>query len=688
MRKFVAVLFAVVLLFLLSVSCKKIDPAPDPVTETPTNPVTASETPVAPTVTPSVTPSVTPTASPTDKPVYDVPDNRELTALWERIDGSTATIPLTAALYDLISGGDWPPVHETTPIAYYNLINGNADLIFVTYPSENEFAMAREKGIELEIIPIVKDALVFLVNVENPVDNVSLLQLRDIYAGNIKNWSTLGGANGSIIPYQRTEDSGSQTLFLKLLMGGLSPMKPPSEWVTESMGGLVESVSYYDNAKSALGYSVFYFVNNMYGNSQFKLLGVNGVKPTRNTIISGKYPLDDCYYAVVRKSTPEDSPARTLVNWLLTDDGQKLATNAGYIPLRLPDDGASEETNAIDPIYLGDAYNSSGTGGTVLKADADDILTGGVRRPLSDMFFDGFNYVRYINDEIMAELNHIENEFFLYTMGEYYLMRPFPGIPNDYPNYELEQYYSYSDSRRLLINFPDGNPFFKPWDHLSNSRSYSIRLTEDISPYGVGLAEYSIAYDYDRRLLPNADLFTLSVSIPNSPAVADKINKRLKSWTDSFAGSGAPAAALKDFCDWCGSTAEDPYRLQPLYGRWRDYLSVSYIPQTYDGPSYQMPALYTICFDTKTGNTVNLADVLPLELPRDLDYSLASIFAPVSLSELETRGADSMEHMPDGYIPKSGAVITDAWIIYGRISLCLTEPDGRALQVFFWDEIE
>jgi phosphate transport system substrate-binding protein len=126
----------------------------------------------------------------------------ETAGLWGRIDGSTATIPLTAALHGLFGGSGAPPVHYTTSQAYFRLLYDEVDLIFVTYPSEDELADARDEGIELDIIPVVKDALVFLVNAENPVDGISLEQARDIYTGEITNWKVLGGLDADIVPYQ------------------------------------------------------------------------------------------------------------------------------------------------------------------------------------------------------------------------------------------------------------------------------------------------------------------------------------------------------------------------------------------------------------------------------------------------------------------------------------------------------
>ena len=602
----------------------------------------------------------------------------ELSGLWGKIDGSTATIPLTAALHDRLGSGGSPPVHQTTSEAYQNLISGRADLIFVTHPSEDEFETARQDGVELEVIPVVKDALVFLVNIENPVSNVTLSQLRDIYTGRITNWNALGGPDESIIPYQRTPNSGSQTLLLKLVMDGQTPMDPPAEWIAAEMGWLVEVVSEYDNTREAIGYSMFYYVNNMYGNSRFKLLGIDGVKPSRDTIARGEYPLEDHYYAVIRKDTPAGSPARALIDWLLTDEGQELAVRAGYIPLRsmdgiLPDD-------AIDPVYLGDADNSSGTGGTVHKGweASGELVSRGVRKPLSDVFYDGFNYIAYINSEILREImtakvSEFTAPFLSLPWEERGSKRPFSGIPNDYPNYELGDY-----AGQLHIHFPAENPFF------TTSKEFLIRLTEEISPYGTGLGGLTETYHRAGQLMTNLDLFTIRVKIPDAPDAAKRINAHLTAWTNRFPGEHREL--LEGFVRWYGSQPEYPYRLQPMTGRWKNYLSVTYILQTYDGPSTHMPMLYTICFDITTGDVVNLADALPRELP----FAEAMVFFPASGFEGRySEGGNVLRQSDDyfeSYEPPGGTVIDEAWLLGNMLGLHLTEPSGRKLQVFFYGE--
>ena len=82
--------------------------------------------------------------------------------------------------------------YSNTHPGYVKLINGEVDLIVVTEPSEEELKLAKEKGIELEVIPVVKEGFVFYVNRDNKVDNLSVEQIQKIYTGEIKNWKEVG----------------------------------------------------------------------------------------------------------------------------------------------------------------------------------------------------------------------------------------------------------------------------------------------------------------------------------------------------------------------------------------------------------------------------------------------------------------------------------------------------------------
>ncbi len=294
-------------------------------------------TPIQPATSPS--PITTPSA-PSTAPLPSAPPTEGWTKeVMPRIDGSTATIPLSEGIAKkLLKLTDAEATayihHNTTHNAYVNLLDGKCDIIFVTPPSEGELALAKEKGIELEVVPVVREGFIFLVNKSNPVTSLTMEQLQNVYEGKIRNWKEVGGPDEAIIPYQRPENSGSQTLFLELVMKGKALMKPPTNLVAEGMGDLVEEVASYETGKASLGYSVFYYATDMYVREGAKLLGVNGVIPDKKTISSGEYPLLSAYFAVLRKDAPAGSPARKLLGWILSDDGQRCADESGYVTLK------------------------------------------------------------------------------------------------------------------------------------------------------------------------------------------------------------------------------------------------------------------------------------------------------------------------------------------------------------------
>ncbi len=253
---------------------------------------------------------------------------------YPRIDGSTATLPLAEAFKSNFTKTDINDVevtHSKTHNAYVNLINGDTDLILVTYPSEDELKLAKDNGVELEIVPIVKEAFVFFVNKENPVDNLTLSQIQDIYSGKIKNWKDVGGSDNEILAFQRPENSGSQTGMLELVMKDIEMMKPTTETISQSMADIIDVISDYDNRETAIGYSYYYYATTMYTSDTMKLLSVNGIKPTYDNIQTGLYDIQTAYYAVIRKDETENSNTRKLLNAMMSERGQNVAKEAGYV---------------------------------------------------------------------------------------------------------------------------------------------------------------------------------------------------------------------------------------------------------------------------------------------------------------------------------------------------------------------
>ena len=277
-----------------------------------------------------------------------------------RMDGSTSTIPLEAGIRAALFGtsiaeAETQVKHSTTWGSFYNLIYGQCDLIFSVPLSEKQFKEAREQGVELEMTKVAAEGFVFVVNAKNPVDTLSQQQLRDIYSGKITNWAQVGGNDAPIVPYQRNEDSGSQN-FMHTFMGDTPLMDPLTiaRRTPNSMGDLMDAVASYDNAENAIGYSVYAYAADMYGNgNEIKFIHVDGVSPSKATMSDGSYPLLSYNYAVYNKATAADTPLRRLVEWITTDEGQRAVKAAGYVPLRPI--GEAEET----VIRL---YSAKGTG--------------------------------------------------------------------------------------------------------------------------------------------------------------------------------------------------------------------------------------------------------------------------------------------------------------------------------------
>lgn len=254
-----------------------------------------------------------------------------------RMDGSTANLPLMAAVLSAVTGLDSETAENTvscttTPTAWTQLANGYTDLLLVYEAAEDTQAALDDIGVALEATPIGLDALVFIVNEQNPVQSVTQDQLRQIYTGQITNWQDLGGEDLAIQAFQRDPTSGSQSLFRKLLMPDQEPMEAPTEFIPSEMGGLIERLASYNNEGSAIGYSVFYYASYMYAKPGLRFLAVDGVTPSDETIADQTYPLLNPFYVVIRADEPDDSPARQVRDWLLTEAGTQVISDAGYIP--------------------------------------------------------------------------------------------------------------------------------------------------------------------------------------------------------------------------------------------------------------------------------------------------------------------------------------------------------------------
>ena len=108
-------------------------------------------------------------------------------------------------------------------------------------------------------------------------------------------------------------------------------MTPPSELAPAAMGELVDSIADYNNSANAIGFSVYYYIDQMYSKPGLRLLTVDGVTPSNDTLADGSYPLCNDFYAVIHPDAAADSPERRLYDWLDTDAGQDCIKKSGYV---------------------------------------------------------------------------------------------------------------------------------------------------------------------------------------------------------------------------------------------------------------------------------------------------------------------------------------------------------------------
>ena len=260
-----------------------------------------------------------------------------------KVDGATAMLPMVGEITKKVLGYTDAQAQKylddntqgKSAKVYASLINKEKDLIFVSEPSDDILRQAKDAGVEFDYTGIGYDGFVFLINKNNPVQSLTLEQIRAIYKGEITNWKEVGGDDAPIYAYQREANSGSQNLMEKMVMKGEAmATAKSSDLQISSMSGLIDAVANGDNSKYSIGYSIYLYAKEQYVKDNTKFLKINGVEPSDKTIADKTYPLTKIVYAITRKDVPQESNVRRLIDWLLTDEGQEVVYAGGYVKLK------------------------------------------------------------------------------------------------------------------------------------------------------------------------------------------------------------------------------------------------------------------------------------------------------------------------------------------------------------------
>jgi phosphate transport system substrate-binding protein len=187
---------------------------------------------------------------------------------------------------------------------------------------ESERKEGAGKGVNAVRTAIAVDALVPVVHPDNPVSNLSVEQLRGIFAGKITKWSEVGGRDENIVTIARDSSSGTFETWQELIMA--PDRTAPSALSQASNGAVVQAVT---GNRRAIGYIGFGYLN-----PSLKKLDVNGMEATAASALARKWPIARELY-VFTDGAPAGA-VKKLTDYLLDPQkGQKAVAETGYIPL-------------------------------------------------------------------------------------------------------------------------------------------------------------------------------------------------------------------------------------------------------------------------------------------------------------------------------------------------------------------
>ena len=187
---------------------------------------------------------------------------------------------------------------------------------------DKEIATAKQKGVNPVGNIIAQDGIVIAVNSKNPLTEISIKTLKDVFAGKITNWKVLGGANLPIVVISRDVASGTFEVFKEKVLTGANPkddalMLASNEAVATTI----------QDTPGAIGYIGIGFLSD-----DIKALKVEGIMPSEQTVLNGKYKLARPLYMYTNGNP--GGIVKDFIDFILSSAGQKMVKETGYVPLQ------------------------------------------------------------------------------------------------------------------------------------------------------------------------------------------------------------------------------------------------------------------------------------------------------------------------------------------------------------------
>lgn len=245
-----------------------------------------------------------------------------------QIEGSTTVGPIAEAFAEALMKADGNvkiTVKKTgSGDGAAALADGRCDIATMSrFMKPEEFKAAVEKGRMPVAHPVAMDGVCVIVHPSNPVKALRLDQVRRIYKGEIRNWKDLGGPDSPIVVVSRDTSSGTYETFEEKVM------KKEKMWDgVEYVNSNPQAYNRVKETPGAIGYVGLGFLDN-----KVSALSIEGILPSRRTIVSGAYPISRPLFLFTNGYPPLGSLIHTFVTFFLTEKGQEIIESKGFVPM-------------------------------------------------------------------------------------------------------------------------------------------------------------------------------------------------------------------------------------------------------------------------------------------------------------------------------------------------------------------
>lgn len=204
------------------------------------------------------------------------------------------------------------------------LIDGSTPLAMMSREmKESEIKLAKEKGVTPKQIIIAYDCITPVVHSSNPVKNLTMAQLKDIYTGKLTDWKDVGGPAGSISVVSRDSSSGTYEFWNEHV---LKKERVYARAQTQASNGAVAQV--VGKQKGSIGYLSLAYTHA----PGLKAVTVEGVEGSVENTLNGTYPVSRGLY-LYTNGEPSGDVAK-FVNFILSEAGQKIVASVDYVPVK------------------------------------------------------------------------------------------------------------------------------------------------------------------------------------------------------------------------------------------------------------------------------------------------------------------------------------------------------------------